>query len=93
MYAAAQKSLDAIYGNKRYTAAAAHSHADRKQGIPSHAHILVGKFAEARATAKLWSLNSRSGGNTGHRRLTKLKTPWKEGLAREFRERFGRRIE
>jgi hypothetical protein len=88
MYAAAQKSLDAIYGDKRYTAGAAIHTRNENGEIHYHAHVLVGKFAEDRATAKLWSLKSRGGGNTGHRQLTQPKTAWKEGLDRDFRERF-----
>ena len=78
IYAAAQKSLDAIYGDKRYTAVAAIHTRNENGEIHYHAHVLVGKFAEDRATAKLWSLNSRGGGNTGHRQLAQLKTAWKE---------------
>jgi hypothetical protein len=78
IYAAAQKSLDAIYGDKRYTAVAAIHTRNENGEIHYHAHVLVGKFAEDRATAKLWSLKSRGGGNTGHRQLAQLKTAWKE---------------
>jgi len=65
MYAAAQKSLDAIYGHKRYTAVAPIHTRNENGKIHSRARILVGKFAEDRATAKLWSLNCRGGGSTG----------------------------
>lgn len=55
-----------------------------KTGNPvSRAHSRR-KFAEDRATAKLCSLNSRGGGNTGHRQLTQPKTAWRRHWTENF---------
>ena len=93
MYAAVQKALDGIYGDKIYTSVAAIHTRNENGEIHYHAHVLVGKFAQDRATGKTYSLNSASGGNTGHLQLAQLKALWKESLDREFKERLGLLIE
>lgn len=93
MYAAVQNALDGIYGDKIYTAVAAIHTRNENGEIHYHAHVLVGKFAQDRATGKTYSLNSAAGGNTGHVQLAQLKTSWKEALDKEFRERLGLTIE
>ncbi len=93
MYAAVQKALEGVYGDKIYTAVAAIHTRNENGEIHYHAHVLVGKFAQDRATGKTYSLNSAAGGNTGHVQLAQLKTFWKEALDKEFKERLGLTIE
>jgi hypothetical protein len=93
MYAAAQAALDSIYAGKRYTAVAAIHTRNENGEIHYHAHVLVGKFAFDEASGAVRSLNSKSGGNTGHRQLSELKSAWKDAVDKEFRERFGLTIE
>lgn len=52
MYAAAQKSLEALYGDTHYTAGAAVYRRNENGEIHYQARILVVKFAEDWATAK-----------------------------------------
>jgi hypothetical protein len=93
IYAAVQEALDGIYGDMLYTAVAAIHTRNENDEIHHHAHVLVGKFAEDRATGKVYSLNSAAGGNTGRRQLAQLKALWKESLDREFKQRLGLSIE
>jgi hypothetical protein len=93
MYAAAQTALDHIYVGKRYTAVAAIHTRNENGEIHYHAHVLVGKFALDEASGKVRSLNSKSGGNTGHRQLADLKAAWKDAIDKEFRQRLDLVIE
>jgi hypothetical protein len=93
MYAAVQKALDGIYGDKIYTSVAAIHTRNENGEIHYHAHVLVGKFAQDRATGKTYSLNSAAGGNTGHLQLAQLKAFWKEALDKELKERLGLTVE
>ena len=93
MYAAVQKALDGIYGDKIYTGVAAIHTRNENGEIHYHTHVLVGKFAQDRATGKTYSLNSAAGGNTGHLQLAQLKAFWKEALDKELKERLGLTVE
>jgi hypothetical protein len=89
MYAALQSTLDAAFPGMEYKAVAA-VHARNEAGeVHYHAHVLIGKFAMDRVRRRLFSLNSRSGGNTGKARVQTLKRAWKESLDLELRQCLG----
>jgi hypothetical protein len=89
MYAALQATLDRAFAGKEYRAVAA-VHARNEAGeVHYHAHVLIGKFARDTARQRVFSLNSRSGGNTGKLRLRTLKEAWKDALDAELKQRLG----
>ena len=89
MYAAVQSALDAAFPGMEYRAVAT-VHARNEAGeVHYHAHVLIGKFARDAARGRVYSLNSRSGGNTGKARVEALKRAWKESLDLELKERLG----
>jgi hypothetical protein len=57
-----------------------------------HMHLLVAKFARAQATNRMVSVNSKAGGNTGHR-IWDIKRAWKVHVDRLLRERLGVEVE
>jgi hypothetical protein len=89
MYAAVQAALDTAFVGKEYAAVTA-VHARNEAGeVHYHAHVLIGKFARDTARRRFYSLNSRSGGNTGKQRLAALKQSWKSALDAELKQRLG----
>jgi hypothetical protein len=89
MYAAMQTALDSTFPGKEYKAVTT-IHVRNKAGeIHHHAHVLIGKFARDRKSGKTYSLNSKSGGNTGKLRLRTLKQAWKDSLDAEIKIRLG----
>ena len=89
MYAALQSSLDTAFAGKEYRAVTA-IHARNEAGeVHYHAHVLIGKFARDSARGRVFSLNSRSGGNTGKVRLKALKQAWKDSLDAALKDRLG----
>jgi hypothetical protein len=89
MYAALQATLNAAFPNKSLKAVAT-VHARNEAGeVHYHAHVLIGKFARDVVLRRVYSLNSRSGGNTGKDRVAELKRAWKQNLDAELHRRLG----
>ncbi|HEY0714064.1 MAG TPA: hypothetical protein VGF45_15395, partial [Polyangia bacterium] len=89
MYAAVQRALDVAFDGMDYKAVTT-VHARNEGGeVHYHAHVLIGKFATSRKNGRSYSLNSRSGGNTGKLRLRTLKDAWKSALDAEVKNRLG----
>ena len=87
--AALQATLDAAFPNKSLKAVAT-VHARNESGeVHYHAHVLIGKFARDVVRRPVYSLNSRSGGNTGKDRVAELKRSWKHSLDAELHRRLG----
>ena len=86
-------ALDRAFAGFRYSAVAAVHTRNRDGQAHYYAHVLVSKFAEKVTTGQTFSLNGPGGGNTGYARLKELKLGWKDGIEKEFRERFNLGIE
>jgi hypothetical protein len=89
MYAALQSSLDIAFAGKEYRAVTAIHTRNEAGEVHYHAHVLVGKFTRDSGSGRVFSLNSRSGGNTGKIRLKALKEAWKHNLDAALKERLG----
>lgn len=92
MYAAVHTTLERAFPGKDIAAVAAIHTRNEDGEIHYHVHVLVGKFARDRSSGRIFSLNSKAGGNTGGR-LRDLKVAWKESVDAELRGRLGLRIE
>jgi hypothetical protein len=89
MYAALQAALDSAFPNKSYKAVAT-VHARNESGeVHYHAHVLIGKFARDTVRGRVYSLNSRAGGNTGRARVETLKKAWKQHLDAQLKRLLG----
>ena len=92
IYAALQKTLTATFPGKELKAVTT-VHARNEAGeVHYHAHVLIGKFAVDQARRRLFSLNSASGGNTGHARVSQLKQGWKLNFDAELKARLGIKV-
>jgi hypothetical protein len=89
MYAAVQRALDLAFDGMDYKAVTTVHTRNEAGEVHYHAHVLIGKFASSQKNGRTYSLNSRSGGNTGKLRLKALKQGWKDALDVEVRERLG----
>jgi hypothetical protein len=89
MYAAVQVALDAAFPGKDYKAVTAIHTRNEAGEVHYHAHVLIGKFAQDPVSGRTYSLNSRSGGNTGKLRLRALKQGWKSAVDAELKARLG----
>jgi hypothetical protein len=92
MIAAANAALAAGFPGKEVAAVGAMHTRNEAGEIHYHLHVLVGKFARDRASGRVFSLNSKAGGNTASR-LRDLKLGWKEAIDRELGTRLGLRVE
>jgi hypothetical protein len=92
MYAAVGSALDRAFADRDVAAVAAiHTRNDAGE-IHYHVHVLVAKFARHRASGRIFSLNSKAGGNTGAR-VRDIKLAWKDSVDAELQRRLGLRVE
>jgi hypothetical protein len=83
MYAAVGSALDRAFPDHEVTAVAAiHTRNDAGE-IHYHVHVLVAKFARDRRSGRVFSLNSKAGGNTAAR-VRDIKVAWKESVDAEL---------
>lgn len=91
-HAAAAAALEAIYGGKKYVAVGAVHTRNEAGEVHHHIHVLVAKFATDKATGRVMSISTKSGGSTKDQ-LRRFKAAWKVAVDREMKERLGLGIE
>ena len=86
------RTMDQAFAGMEYSGVAAVHTRNEAGEIHYHLHVLVGKFARERDSGRVFSLNSKRGGNSVGR-IQVMKRAWKEHVDRQFRSRLGLNIQ